>query len=160
MGGLRDLVAWTEPDYSEKKMIEADRANYWRTGQRDPDTQLDRAACLIIDAGGVIKARGIGMFGGNEAVLLGYELDGESYRITWPVLIPRNEDSLKDRRAARIQAATFVYHDVKSKCMAAQVLGTRAAMLPYLLTANGRTMAELSNPELEKSLPKMLPEAK
>ena len=141
-------------------MIEADRANYWRTGQRDPDTQLDRAACLIIDAGGVINSRGIGMFGGNESVLLGYELDGESYRIVWPVLIPRRPDKMSDRRAARIQAATFVYHDVKSKCMAAQVLGTRTAMLPYLLTANGRTMAELSNPELEKSLPRMLPEAK
>ena len=139
-------------------MIEAERANYWKTGERGADTQLDRAAQLIIDAGGVIKARGLGMFGGNEAVLLGYELDGESYRITWPAL-PTRSDSPKDRRAARIQAATFVYHDVKAKCMAAQVLGTRTAMLPYLLTANGRTVAELSNPELEKSLPKLLPEA-
>ena len=138
-------------------MIEADRANYWKTGERSADTQLDRSSQLIMDAGGVINARGIGMFGGNESVLLGYELDGESYRIVWPVLVPRNENSMKDRRAARIQAATFVYHDVKSKCMAAQILGTRTAMLPYLLTANGRTVAELTNPELEKSLPKMLP---
>lgn len=137
-------------------MIEADRANYWKTGQSSADTQLDRASQLIINAGGVIKARGIGMFGGNESVLLGYELDGESYRITWPVLIPRRLDDTRDRRAARIQAATFVYHDVKAKCMAAQVLGTRTAMLPYLLTANGRTVAELTNPELEKALPKFL----
>lgn len=96
------------------------------------------------------------MFGGNEAVLLGYQLDGEEYRIVWPVLIPRKPDDMRDRRAARIQAATFVYHDVKSKCMAAQVLGTRTAMLPYLVTANGRTVAELTNPELEKSLPRLL----
>ena len=137
-------------------MVNAEDVNYWRTGQRDPDTQLDRAAQLILDAGGVIVSRGLGMFGGHESVLLGCGIGEEEYRICWPVLPTRTEHS-KDRRAARIQAATFVYHDVKAKCMSAQVLGWRTAMLPYLLTSNGLTVAELGNEDLVRALPKLLP---
>ena len=139
--------------------ILAESVNYWRTSRRDPDTLLDLAENHIVDAGGKITARGLGMFGGHEAVLLGFTIDGQDYRITWPVL-PTRDDDRAARRAARVQATTFVYHDVKAKCLAAQVLGWRTAMLPYLLTANGRTVAELSSPELERLLPRLLPEAR
>lgn len=139
-------------------MTFAEDVNYWRTGQRDPDTLLDHAERHIVDAGGTIDARGIGRFGGNESVLLGFTIGGERFRITWPVLKTRNDDDRAMRRAARIQAATFVLHDVKAKSLAAQVLGWRSAMMPYLLTANGRTLSELSAPELESCLPKLLPE--
>jgi len=135
----------------------AESVNYWKTGRSDPDTLLDRAERHIVDAGGTITARGLGMFVGHEAVLLGFEIGGEAFRITWPVL-PTRDDERASRRAARIQAATFVYHDVKAKCLTARVLGWRTAMLPYLLTNNGRTVAELSSPELESCLPRLLPE--
>lgn len=137
-------------------MTLAHDVNYWRTGQRDPDTQLGRAEQHILDAGGTIDARCIGMIGGIESILLSFTIEGESFRIVWPVLATMNDDDRSLRRAARIQAATFVYHDVKAKCLAAQVLGWRTAMLPYLITTNGRTVAELSNPELERCLPRLL----
>ena len=139
-------------------MKDAESVNYWRTGRADPDTLLDRAENHIVAAGGKITARGHGRFGGDESVLLAFEIEGEHYRITWPVL-PTRDDERSTRRAARVQAATFVYHDVKAKCLAAQVLGWRTAMLPYLLTASGKTLAELSAPELARCLPRLLPES-
>ena len=59
-------------------------------------------------------------------------------------------------RAARIQAATMLYHDVKAKCVSAVALGTRASFLTYLMLPDGRTAAQASAPELEQVFPKLL----
>ncbi len=58
-----------------------------------------------------------------------------------------------NERAARIQAATFIYHDVKARCVSARILGKRAAFFTYLMLPDGRTAAQAAAPELLVALP-------
>lgn len=50
----------------------------------------------------------------------------------------------------------MLYHDTKARCMAAKVLGSRAAFFNYLLLPDGRTAAQIAAPELLNLYPKML----
>jgi hypothetical protein len=45
--------------------------------------------------------------------MLEFDLGGERYKVVWPVLPTKTG---KDR-AARVQAATALYHDVKARCV-------------------------------------------
>lgn len=131
----------------------AEDVNYWKTGKRSPDALLDNASKLIEQVGGHVTGRAMGMSMGASAVMLGFEIDGEQFRIVWPVLVTSSGE--RDTPAARIQAATFVYHDVKAKCMVAKVLGPRLAFFANLLL-DGRPVAEMAAPQLMDSLPKLL----
>ena len=114
------------------KLPHAEDVNYWKTGQTAADKKLDATAKLIEDAtakliedvGGEIHMKMLGMMYGRSAVILGFTIDGIPHQIAWPVLETRKGE--KDTRAARLQAATFVYHDVKAKVVSYQVLGTAA----------------------------------
>ena len=59
----------------------------------------------------------------------------------------------RNEGAARIQAATLIYHDTKAKCLSAVVLGARAAFFSYWMLPDGRTAVEASVPELAKGIP-------
>lgn len=74
------------------------------------------------------------------------------FKLMWPVL-PSREGNVK---AARIQAATMLYHDVKAKVVTAKVLGTRAAFFQYLLLPDGRSASEATTPELANQIPQLL----
>ena len=121
--------------------------HYWKTSKTPPDTWLDRAEDLIVKHGGKVLARGFGSAGGREAYMLGFELEGDRFRIVWPVL------ESDDVRAARIQAATCLYHYVKQTLIAARVLGARTAFFSWLMLPDGRTACELSVPEMTNVLP-------
>ncbi len=114
----------------------AETVNYWKTGQSSPDTWLDHAKTEIAAVGGKVLA---------------FELDGEKFRVLWPVL----ESKTGNLRAARIQAATALYHEVKAACVKLRFLGARAAFLAYwmLPDGSGRTASELT---LEDDLPALL----
>lgn len=132
----------------------ADDCNYWKTSTAAPDTWIDRAKKEIIAAGGKVGSEAFGGDeGGRAAFMLEFSFGAERFRVVWPVLSPRN---LKDLRAARIQAATMLYHDIKAKAVSAKVHGARAAFFQFLLLPDGRTTAQVAAPELTALYPKLL----
>lgn len=137
------------------KLPWADETNYWRTGKSSPDTWLDKAEAQIGKLGGRVFMRALGTdpMHGGEAFMFVFEIEGEKFKLLWPVL-PVERD--KDIPSARRQAATLIYHDVKAKCLNAVIFGARTAFFNYLLLPDNRTVAELSLPELADTTPKML----
>jgi hypothetical protein len=132
----------------------AESVNYWGTSRTSADEWLDKAKREIRAVKGLIEGSGIAEEEqtGRAAFVLTYTLDGDRYQIKWPVLQSKNGNM----RAAKIQAATCLYHDVKSCCVRLKFLGARAAFLPFLLLPSGQTAAEAANADLMASLPKML----
>ncbi len=135
------------------KLSYAEEAPYWRTSQSSPDVWIDRAKRQIAGAGGqvLMEAFGHEPTTGRAAFVLGFQIGSDRYRLTWPVLPSKTAND----RAARIQAATMLYHDVKARCVSAVVLGPRAAFLPFLLLPDGRVAGEASTPELARQIPAM-----
>jgi len=139
----------------------AEDVNYWRTGRSSPDKWLDRACRLIEDVGGEVHGRAIGYLHDRGAVQLAFTIDGQPHSLMWPVLPTRDGDP--DHPAARIQAATFVHHDVKAKAMAAKVLGPARAFVGCRLLEGGLTVADLAGAEtaeLAAAMPRLLPAPK
>lgn len=133
--------------------VYAEDVNYWKSGQSSPDTWIDRARKEIRTAGGKVLNEAFGRDEmGRAAFLLEFSFNDERFRAVWPVLKSR----AGNEKAARIQAATCLYHDVKARCVSAKVLGTRAAFFNYLLLSDGRTAAQLAAPELVNLYPRML----
>lgn len=135
----------------------AEDVNYWKSGQSAPDTWISKAKGEIKAAGGKVigEAYGSEAVTGRSAFMLEFEFDGERFRAVWPVL-PTRSKSEANERAAKIQAATMLYHDTKARCVSAKVLGTRAAFFTYLMLPDGRTAAQAAAPEVAQLFPKLL----
>lgn len=134
--------------------IYAEDVNYWKTSTISPDTWIDKATKLIEEKGGVITATGFGhdAAAGRAAFMIAFDADGESFKVVWPVL----ESKKNEPMAARRQAATMLYHDVKAKMIAAQVLGFRVSFFQWVKLPSGAVAYQLSGPDLEDQLPRML----
>ena len=130
----------------------AEDVNYWLTGTSSPDTWIERTKREIVAAGGVPLGFAYGEDAGRSAYMLQFRFGNETFRAVWPVLTSR----AGNEKAARIQAATMLYHDVKARCVSMKVLGARAAFFTYLLLPDGRTAAQLAAPELADMVPKLL----
>src|SRR3990172_5404536 len=129
----------------------AEDVNYWRTSMSSADQWIDRAEEFIRWVGGDVLYQAFGSSRGRSAFLLIFRVDNETYRITWPVL-PTKGETIMEERSARIQAATFLYHDTKAKCLHALIFGVRAAFFEYLLLPSGLTASEISREDLRVSL--------
>ncbi len=131
----------------------AEDTHYWQTSSSSADTWIERAQREIVTVGGRVTAEAFGSEPGTgrAAYILAFEIGGNRYRLVWPVLPSRKGLA----KAARVQAATFLYHDVKARCMSAVVLGTRAAFLPFLLLPDGRTASDATGHELAALTPAM-----
>jgi len=129
----------------------AEDINYWKTSKSSPDTWMDKTKRQIKQLGGDVLMEGFGSepTTGRAAFMLGFEIGGDKFKIVWPVLPSKSGNE----KAARIQAATMLYHDVKAKCVSAAVLGTRAAFFSFLMLPDGRTASEVSAPELAQAIP-------
>ena len=133
--------------------VYAEDVNYWKTGTTAPDTWIDNAKKEIRAAGGKTLGEAFGSDDqGRAAYMLEFSFGGERFRAVWPVLRSRAGNV----KAARIQAATMLYHDIKAKCVSAKVHGPRAAFFQYLMLPDGRTAAQVAAPELTTTYPKML----
>jgi hypothetical protein len=132
--------------------VYAEDVNYWKTGTSGPDAWIDKAKAEIRSAGGKVLNEAFGSQEGRAAFLLEFTFGGDRFRAVWPVLPSKT----KAERAARIQAATMLYHDVKAKCVSAKVHGARAAFFQYAVLPDGRTAAQVAAPELLEMYPKML----
>lgn len=131
----------------------AEEVNYWKTSRTSPDKWIEKARREIVKAGGSVLGEAFGSeLGGRAAYMLAFEFNSESFKTVWPVL-PTKTGAI---HAARIQAATMLYHDVKAKAVKAKVFGFRAAFFCYLMLSDGRTMSEISAPQLMEIVPKLL----
>ena len=147
------------------KNICAEHLPYWRTSGSSPGVWLDRAADQIEKAGGTVyvRAEGRDPVRGCVAYLIEFELHGEHFRVTWPVVPSRSQDKTAPAAAKR-QAATMLFHDIKGRCMSAQVLGARTAFFAFLVLPSNTTAAQAALPEVNDALqgfgPRALPEGK
>jgi hypothetical protein len=130
-----------------------DIGHYWKTGQSSPDVWIDRAKKVITDMGGSIQAEGFGSTGGHAGYMLAFTIQGQKFKVVWPVLPIRYGNKEVD---ARRQAATLLYHDIKAKAMTASVMGARVAFFSYLALPDGRTASDVATPELGEHFPLML----
>lgn len=129
---------------------DAEDINYWQTSKSGPDTWLERAAELIEQLGGTVYTHAFGKDDqGNSAYMLQFKIGEDAFKLVWPVLHSRTGKDM----AAKRQAATLLYHDVKAKCLTARILGSRTAFFSYLVLPDGRTAAAASIPELMENIP-------
>jgi len=128
--------------------------HYWKTSRSSPDVWVERAKKQIEKLGGTVLMEGFGNepATGRAAYALAFEIGEDRFKVVWPVLPSKGGDE----RAAKVQAATMLYHDVKAKSISAKVLGTRAAFFSYLMLPDGRTAAEVATPDLLEAMPKLL----
>lgn len=132
----------------------AEDVNYWKTSKSSPDTWMERSRRQIEKLGGEVLAEGFGSEPGmgRAAYMLAFELDGERFKVVWPVLPSKTGNE----RAARVQAATLLYHDIKARSISSAVLGTRVAFFSFLALPDGRTAADIAAPELVRLTPTLL----
>lgn len=134
----------------------AEDINYWKTSKSSPDVWIERAKKQIETLGGIILMEAFGKDAtGKAAFMLSFEIGGNCYKVVWPVL----PSQLDNERAARVQAATMLHHDIKAKCISAAVLGSRAAFYSYLMLPDGRTTTEVSLEEIAELAPVMFAQA-
>ena len=132
----------------------AEEVNYWKTSTSSPDTWLDRAKKEIRRVGGLVHGSATIEEDtlGRGAFALAFELHGDKFQIKWPILKSKTDNL----NAAKRQAATALFYDVKAACVKVKFFGARAAFLPHLQLPNGQTAAEATNADLLAHLPKML----
>lgn len=131
----------------------AEEVNYWRTSRSAPDTWMTRAKREIAKAGGQVlgDATGTDATTGRTAFMLAFAFGADRFKVVWPTLVSK----AGDERAARIQAATMLYRDVKARCVSAKVMGVRAAFFSYFMLPGGRTTSQVAVPELVEVLPRL-----
>jgi hypothetical protein len=132
----------------------AETVNYWKSSTTSPDKWFERTKQTIKSVGGTIEQSVMASDDrlGYEAFAIRFTLEDEVFAIKWPVLRSRSGK----QAAARIQAATALYHDVKACVVRAQFLGARAAFATWLELPGGRTVAESTSEQLCEGLPKLL----
>ncbi len=136
-----------------EKLPYGEDINYWQTGASSPDTWMERTKKQIIQLGGSNIHEAFGSDAeGRAAFMIAFEIKGDKFKIVWPVLPSRKENN----NAAKKQAATMLYHEVKARCISATVLGHRTAFFSYMLLPDGRTASQLSGPDLIKHIPTIL----
>lgn len=125
----------------------AEDVNYWKTGKSTPDRWLEKAEHQIKALGGhvFVSAFGQDPSVGTAAYLVDFEIGGDRFKAVWPVLPTRKE---KDLPAAKRQAATLLYRDIKAKCLSAIIKGARRAFFEYLRLPDGQTAGDIANEDL------------
>lgn len=112
-----------------------------------------RSETSTSQAGGEFKGEGFGSDAdGRAAFMLAFEIKGDKFKIIWPVM----KSKTSNERAARVQAATTLYHYVKAVCLYAAVVGTRTAFFSHFMLPDGRTASEVSGYELAEMTPRLL----
>lgn len=137
-----------------KKTLYAEDCNYWKSSTTQPDTWIEKGLALIRKMGGVIGAWGFGAEPetNRAAYMLEFRLQGETFKLVWPVLPSKQHDSVSARR----QAATMIYHHIKARTIEAQVLGARVAFFQWVKLPDGRAMYQLTDNQIATNTPRLL----
>ena len=120
----------------------ADTMPYWKTSSSGIETWLDKTENLIEGIGGHVDTRIVGKSGGKEGILFGFFIEGDAFKIMWPVLPVKKE---KDSKAALRQCATFIYHDTKARINRVRIFSARVVFSDWLVLETGTTVAEIDN---------------
>ena len=130
----------------------AEDVNYWMTSKASADTWLDKTHNMLVKHGGRVVSTIVGRKDGFAAIGFVFELDGAMFKIVWPILDTRNGEV--NSHAARRQAATYVWHDIKARLMNRLVWGGRKAFLAYLMPPGSTVnLMEMNDPDIRKLLP-------
>lgn len=121
--------------------IYAEDVPYFQTSKRSSDTWLAMCKKEIQSVGGKVMGE---MFGydhatGRSSFLLQFQIVEDQFKLVWPVLPSRKGND----GAAKIQAATALYHDVKARVVSAKFLGIKGAFFNYYVLPNGQTASEV-----------------
>lgn len=131
----------------------AENAPYFKTSQSSVETWTERAQKEIEGIGGKIISEINGSdLSGRAAFLIAFTIGEDKFKLVWPVL----ESKTGNKKAAKIQAATALYHDVKARVVAAKFLGIRESFFGYLLLPNGQTVSEATSSTLLDNIPTLM----
>ena len=133
----------------------ADSLPYWKTSNISAESWIDKAKEELRRANGKIVTEMFASAEGKEGYMLTFSFGEDVFSIQWPVLKPSSSKEA-DKKSAKVQAATMLYHDIKARCVSARVLGIRSAFMGYLLMANGQTADQVSNADYMMMIPKVL----
>jgi hypothetical protein len=132
--------------------VYAEDVNYWKTSQSAADTWIEKSKKELDSVNGRVLSEAYGSDAtGKAAFMLAFQIGDDQFKVMWPVL----QSKTGNLKAAKIQAATMLYHDIKARCMAAKVLGARASFVGYLLLPDGRTTMQVSTQELTHVMPSL-----
>lgn len=139
----------------------AEQCNYWKSSQSSADAWIAKAKREIESVGGEIKGEAFLAQDGRQVFMLMAVINDEAFKIEWPVLplTPKRRDAKQtetDERAARVQAATMLYHDCKHRAVMAKVWGARTAFIQFMLLPDGQTVGSAAGHEIQHLLPKAL----
>lgn len=129
---------------------DASKLPYWKSGHSSPESWVQKARAQLEAAGATVDLCLPSMFQhGRTAHVIGFSVNGDSFKLIWPVLAHDPDNEL----AAIRQAATMLFHDVKARCVKLRVFGARWAFHAELILPDGRAAGQLTTPELVEALP-------
>ena len=129
--------------------VRAEKFNYWKTGNTRPEIWVDKIKKELEKAGAKHIDTAVINSSKSFSIVLRFVFDDDNFCINWKALDcrPGNED------AAKIQAATMLHHDIKSKCHGCKrVKGSRKAFFEYLVLPDGQIASEVGTHQLPKFL--------
>lgn len=122
---------------------------YFKTSRAASDSWIGKTKDLLKRIGATDLKEGF-LAGDDFATFaLSFRVGADSFRVAWPVLPVKDP---RDEPAARVQAATLVYHECKARCLAATILGPRPAFVSYLLLSGGKTVMESTSQAIETAV--------
>lgn len=137
------------------QMKHAEELNYWRTSKSDPDSWIEKSKAQLVALGAKIEAQGFGANGdGKAAYMFGFSIGSDKFKIIWPVSKLKYSNS--PERAARVQAATMLYHYVKSVALFVAVVGPKTALFSHYMLPDGRMASEVADNQLAAMTPQLL----
>ena len=128
----------------------AENVNYWQTS-RSSDQAIETAKREIKKAGGEILQDGFMHSYGRSAWMLEFKIADAVYRCVWPVL----KSKTGNEKAARIQAAVAMKHDIKAKCVSAKWLGVEQAFARERLLQSGQTVGDVVGENMLAAIPQL-----
>ena len=118
----------------------AETMPYWKTSKSGVETWLDKTEKMIIDISGDVHTRINGKSNGIEAIMFGFRIASDEFKLLWPVLPVKEE---KDKASAQRQAATMIWHDTKARINRIKIFGPKITFFDYLVLDNGKSVSEI-----------------
>lgn len=122
------------------KLPNAESMPYWKTSKSGVETWLDKTEKMITDVSGNVHTRINGKSKGVEAIMFGFTIGADEFKILWPVLPVKNP---KDKPSAQRQAATMLWHDTKARINRIKIFGPKITFFDYLVLDNGKSVSEI-----------------
>lgn len=119
------------------KIIYAEDVNYFQTSKTHAETWVIRAKKEITNLPtGRVTGEAFMTLANKSVFVLMFNIGGDNYKVEWPVLQSRRGND----KAAKVQAATLLYHDVKHRCVLTKVFGAKTAFIGFLVLPDGKTI--------------------